>query len=521
MKKAVLFVLLLTFTLVLSGCKFFYSPRTNTSVEVPFTDWLGEGDTTDVTIYFHEKEEVPYITLHDFLTISASNIDTEAMTWQQDPEAFRVDYFDETLEEELVLTYERATDSITVNHFEFFTHQYTMDPYLPDNYYLEERLDLSTRTLSDGVTMPLGDYGLSPIYDDGHYQLPLALANLLFSDYGYGIYFTGEELYSLSYWNNFTVDILDSSYVSEEVPLDLRAHIFEYLAFYFEYFYGLTHEQEDGYYRDLFLEQRDLLLVDDYFDNERSSTTGFYQSIDRILTELDDLHLWFEFEGYYGESYDFDALDYISSGRTLATEEYEVFLEDHCMNSVSRNLGQGIVVLFLDDFEDYASNIFATEVDVLVNETTTDIVIDLSCNGGGYVSEFMDLLPYFTDDPIVYYLKNFAYGGEYTYVFESTIDKLDARIYVRTSPLTYSAGHLFASYLHYHDLALLFGENTSGGSSFTDTLFAPGGMIINAPVLVHDTNANGDYLEHGLSVAWQVSEYDDTRLIQFVLSQRP
>jgi len=489
---------------------FFTFSRTNETDNMYVYDWITESNdyTSSVNVLFFDKEEVPFIEVQDFLDISHSIIDTENITYTSDSSGFTVSYYEENFDTTMTLVYNSSTEEITVNHFEFFNYLDTENIYETESVYLSSVSQNNTYTLTEEVVLDLSSYNLTLEYKLGKYYIPIALGNLIFSTFEYGVYFTGEDIYILDYPNQFSLDLLYSKYYTSTAPMDLQEHTFDVLAFYFDYFYGGNFDKSEHYYLNL--------ITDTYLPKLDGTNEMYYQTVDFFMMDQNDLHLYFDFEGYYGDSYTYDYSGYTYTGRNLVDQTAATYYQDYCETNESRKLNSSVTVLVVNDFESRASGAFAYEVALYVDDNTTDVIIDLTCNGGGYVEEYLDMLPFFTDSLIKINETNFKYDGEYDYYYASTIEAINKNIYVRTSGLTYSAGNMFTAYIKENDLGTIIGENTNGGSSYIDLLYLPGGMIAYGPTLIHETDNLNDILEYGITVDYVYNALDDASLLQLI-----
>ncbi len=516
MKKSILLITLSAIVFSMAGCGLLASHRVDTISSVSFYDYIYAGqndlyineveaETTD--LYFHTREEVPYLEVGDFLEISSSMFEDDAYNLR-----FTTDGFTVTTSDLLYsLEYDYTNQTIHVNHYEFFGYLQEQKAYEIDYFYLYE--DTSSRVInaSDSITIDLTEYQMEGVKKDGNYTLPLSLLNLLFSAHESGIYFNGSALYSVHYQDVYTTEIYIGANNFFDMPETLQTETLYYLALYFDYFYGLNTSTSDGYYLDQ--------IVSDYIPDLTGDTQDFYQTIDFMLKDFDDMHLWMDIEGYYGESYTFDDKDYEYFGRSLASSEAATEYEDYCLENKSGLLATGIATFVIPEFGEYTPDTFAYEYDMYVDETTTDIIIDLSCNYGGFVSSVLDLLPYFIDGDITVYESNFKYHSNYEFTYQSNIDKIPQNVYIKTSEMSYSAANIFASIIKSNGAGQIIGTQSTGGSSYTDTIFAPGGILITSPTQYHFTDVNNIYYEFGTPVDFEIPINDEYSIMEYILSQ--
>jgi carboxyl-terminal processing protease len=505
MKKIIILIFAISIVISLAACSMLYPPRKNKLVNVDFYDYINEViDNKKIPLYFDEQEEVPFIEITTLLDLLPAYLSIESYVYESDTEGFSISYIEPNLEKNFKVDYELDTKMLELNHIEFL---YFLDGDLiyPDYYYLTEDYNLESHQFSDAVLLDLGGYNLTPIIYQEEYYLPLVLANLLFSGFQTNLYFNGVALFAI----NADIEFVDFPlrYISQTMPQDLQKHIIDFLGFYYDYFYGLNFSPEPYKYRNLFAPLKETLS---------ENNNSFYQTIDFLVKDFDDMHMHLVFEGYYGGSYSFDDDDYQYKGRTQLNIEQEEVFEVYCENNLSRQLNSTITLLIVNEFDTYTAEVFAYEKDLYIGNQTTDVVIDFTCNPGGYMYAMMDMLPYVIDGIIPTTLKHHTLSGMHSYYFESNINRLNQDIYIKTSALTYSAANIFTLYAKTYGDVIIIGEKSSGGSSHVDVLFAPGGMLLYVPFAFHFSNHLGDNVEYGIPVDYTLVSQESSDLIDLI-----
>ena len=513
MKRILTLILLAALTLTLSSCdieSLFETTielRQNETVKVDFKDYYGTLPDQKVKIHYYDKVEVAYMEINQYLDLMESMSYTDLFTYEEVENGFILSYTSPWIDEEFTLRYNHINGDMTVNHFEFFEFY---DEYLyiePSSDYHEFDIEDAVYQFSDEVVVHLSEYGLQGVEDDGDYMFPIDLLNLMFASFESGLYLSGNDLYSV--WYEFWgYGFMEEAYYDMEVPEDVQFHTWNYFGFYFDYFYGNNFDKDQYYYIEW--------ILNNYNTSGLSDPNRFHEEIDRMLLDMDDMHLWLANETHYGEAYDFDVSDYEYSGRTLESYNHDHALSPYCNSMTTRRLNDNIVLFVIKEFTDDAQETFIDEYHDYVDEYTTDIVIDLSCNVGGYSSEVIDLLPYFTDEPISLYFESFRYGSTYEFGFTSTVEKIPQNIYIKISPVSYSSSNVLALYVQANDLGVIVGRNSTGGSSSIDTYFGPSGLVFTGPALYHDTDSLGNNYEFGVEVDYVLDIEGTTALIQLI-----
>ena len=507
MKKISIGITVIALTIILSACSLIYQPRTNKLVRVDFYDFVNEViEDKRIPIYFHTQAEVPFIEVAVFLDLLPAYLSNETFRYDLTDDGFIISYIDYESEATFELTYIESSQTIELNHIEFL---YFLDGDLiyPDYYYLTEDIASRTYRFSDPVSFDLDRYNLSPIIYENDYYLPLSLANLFFSGFDTNLYFNGIALYA----TDSSIEPVDFPlrYTAQDMPLDLQKHVIDFLAFYYDYFYGLNFDGEPHYYKDILFPLKSTLKGDNL---------SFYQMIDFFIKDFDDMHMGLAFEGYYGDLYVFDDANYTYEGRTKKSmDDAEIYL-DYCESNYSQQLTESISLIAINSFDTYTAEIFAYEKDLLIGQQTTDLIIDFTCNEGGYVFAMMDMLPYVIGSTFQINFKHHTLGAMHTYYFESGINQLSINFYIKTSSITYSAANIFTAYAKTYGDAIVIGEPSSGGSSHVDTLFGPAGLLIQVPFSFHFTTHLGHNYEYGIPVDYTFTSQDIDDLINLIES---
>ena len=95
----------------------------------------------------------------------------------------------------------------------------------------------------DDLVYDLDDYNMDIVMYEGEAVLPYYIANQLFAGVSYyNVYYNFDGLYGIyslpSYGSDESIQMRESSTNNEDIPADLVAHTFNYLAFSFNEFYG-------------------------------------------------------------------------------------------------------------------------------------------------------------------------------------------------------------------------------------------------------------------------------------------
>jgi hypothetical protein len=518
MKKLLFLLVLITSTTLLSSCFLIdvfltaFENKQNNIIDMGYVDYIGERPNRTYPIAFFDLEGVPYIEIDHYFDAMSSIINSELLTIHKSEQAINITYtypFSSTLDINLSFDYDYASGIATSNHFEFFK-LYQLDLILHEEIYHTEHLDIFIQPTNQ-VNLPLKDYHLEFINQNQKHYIQLDLANLMFAPEFTALYYSGDQISAL-FDDNENIYNLGSKYFGLDLPKDVRLFTTYYLAFYFDHFYGNNFAKDSIQYLTSFNNRQNEFLKGD--------TNDYYQVLDFTFEDFSDGHLTLVYEGYYGLAYEFDYSNYEYQGRM--EEHYRTIevMETYCSESYSRLLTDDIALIFVEDFSTYALEVFAVDVLKYAKDNVSDVVIDMSCNPGGYLMELMDMLAFLTDETITIYKSNFKYGGLITSTYTSLIPKINQNIYIKTSPITYSSANIFALYAKQNNLATIIGTPSTGGSSHVVYLFGPAGMIFAAPSMYHFTNLNQDQFEFGIEPDYVIDHFDISQMISLIHSLR-
>ncbi|MFW6284844.1 MAG: S41 family peptidase, partial [Bacillota bacterium] len=320
-------------------------------------------------------------------------------------------------------------------------------------------------------------------------RLPLNIANLFFSGSMYDVYYNGDSLYGIDTYQlsddpEISDTLNDSSKNDEAIPDALKAHTLDYLALSFDYFYGLKSMNDvDAYYDDLEAIEEDL----------EGSDSDHYRAIFDYAFTHDDIHTSPLLSGYYEEDLSFQAsLDDLGPRTsTYYDAYYNETMSAHCEGGNNLNYSEdgSKAMIKIDGFDEDSLETFESYMDEIDDEGgVEDVVLDLSCNGGGVIGTMIQMLGYMTDDPIDFYSKNATDGSTSKTTYDVDIDARDYDFHLLTSPLTFSAANSMVSIAQDNDIASILGEGTSGGASSIMTNITPSGsiLVMSSPEIMTD-----------------------------------
>jgi len=275
--------------------------------------------------------------------------------------------------------------------------------------------------------------------------------------------------------------------------IDIRLHTKNYLALYFDYFYGLKdYHNIDSY----------LNVLENYEFEKAKNFNELHGELNKFINSHNDLHTSIITPGYMnsdftptneGEKFDRFLTYYFDAGCYLMESEIEYTKFDDYLiikiNSFTLNTRELIQPILKD-----AGN--------------RDIIIDLSCNSGGNIISIIEVLSYLTNNNIPLSFINPITDTLITEYYQtSKYSALDNNFFILTSPVTYSAANLLTSIVKDSDIGIILGFNTNGGSSSITITSLPDGAIITNSSNMTFVNDDNTIIEDGIIVDLDLYEY--------------
>ncbi len=502
----IIFLVILLF--ILSGCKNEVNTTTitETTESLPVITKYKDLNAVDLspeyiieadklTTYHYHDHQITYVNILEFitfmkgaiidLTITKDDMLTISHTMNV-PNEFRDIYGGPTYTYEM--TIDAHTDTILYNDFDMINilnlnplTEYETEVILSD-YEIYDEGDLS-------VEIDLSLYDIDIILYENEYYMPLYLANLFFTGDAINVYEMNNDIFILDYLSNLSMleDLYKKNHELE--ASNITIHTKNYLALYFDYFYGLKEYKN--------IESYKTVLDNDYNFETFDDFDSIHKEVKKFMTDLNDLHTSVITYGYMDPNFHPNNLRSSKMNRYIyAYNKNECYIRD---KEIDYTIFEDTVILQI--------NAFSLETKDLLNpiiEQIRDyenIVIDISCNPGGNVYGVIELLSYMTDEDIpVSYINPKTGSKIIEYYDTSNTEYLDKNYYIYTTAATYSAANLFASIVKDQGLGFIIGEKSGGGASaITNTVLPDGALIVNSSNLTF-INKNDEIIEDGIDV---------------------
>ncbi|MDY0346951.1 MAG: S41 family peptidase [Acholeplasma sp.] len=488
---------------------------------VDFVNLANEWVLTDQSfmLYYQQADDLPYVDVASFIQLLDGAILSDEITVSPVGEqglkvSYEVEYEGET--DSYSADFDFASNEVTFSSFDFF-----------DGFTAETQTDfgngltseLLSYTDSEAVTIPLGYYGYDIIKHEGKYLIPFAVANQFFSGGMFDVYYNGEKLYGVdSYQLMDDATVVSQIQTSAENSLNasvaLRRSTYNHLAFVMDYFYGLKPLKEVGTYYDMLQNHQAKMFA--------GTDNDMYRGTFEFANALDDLHTSYLMEGVNGPagSNGNSNLTLNDLGPRVAAyyDSYFAIQSACAMKPLYKVVDGGkTAFIYIDGFDTETPAEFKSSLDTITAlGTVENIVVDLSCNGGGNLGATIQVMGYMTEDPMNIYQKNATDNATAAFSYFSENNAVDVNWYILTSPVTFSAANLMTSMAKDGGFATIIGQNSSGGASSIEVILLPDGqaLIISSVGVLSDKNFNS--IEMGIEVDIKVSPTDESAIINAI-----
>jgi len=355
----------------------------------------------------------------------------------------------------------------------------------------ETDLELSNLDIVDdnpSLDIDLSLYGFDIVRFEGGFYIPLYLANLFFTGSYINVYEMNDLIYVIDNFSDMG-ELINNYEKNDQINAsDISSHTKNYLALYFDYFYGLKAYKNIDTYID---------VLDKYEFEAQDNFNSLHKELERFIKSQDDLHTSIISAGYLAEDYRPSNVNSNKLNNYLTG-----YNSNQCYNRTSeinyKNYGDKLVIE-VNGFSLETRTLLKPVMEIAKNYD--DIIIDVSCNPGGNLIGVIELVSYMTNEEILVSYINPITGCKTIEYYETTTnDYLNKNFYVYTSSASYSAANLFTSIVKDQELALIIGRRSGGGASaITYTVLPDGAIIVNSSNFTL-INKDNEVIEDGIEV---------------------
>ncbi|MBN2504160.1 MAG: hypothetical protein JXB20_02330 [Bacilli bacterium] len=490
-------------------------PVVHTTELISFVNYSEEFIKTepidDITFhYFSWKNGIPYVDITEFVTMLLEIIDPNIqITIEEDTVKVWYEYFyteDEKLEygidEDSFLAYvlfdfaNNRIEATNVEASDYFTGESETD--------YSEGIEMVSYTEEE---MPLLDIDILE-YDfmffkleegeEVKYTIPLSLAGLFLTGANYYVVHNGSVLHGLDIFQIYDVTVPDSPEsaavaLNQDVTEEQEEESRKFLELCFDHFYGLKEYKGIESFSE---------YTETYFPSD-----SFEKSFTNFVDSLEDLHTGVLSYGHNNPGYYHGV-----TPQYIYNYSYEYYGCECHKNPSNFKLSfyKDMAYLRITEFTADLKDSLAPKMAEIAAANPEYVVIDLACNGGGFVHGVLYLLNYLTNEDIPFYYMNVGARSSETYEIDGDM-AIDAEFFFVTSRVTYSAANLTVSIAKEMDLARTIGSKSGGGACYVKYLVLPNGAIMQMSSNTNITFSDYETVEAGLDSDYMINFYSAGR----------
>lgn len=458
---------------------------------VSLSDEYTVDDSTGIELYFVDEGTIPYVDIETFINMVDGAILADELTFTPTGEdkleiSYTVEYLDDdevtTITEEYTCLIDFTLNTVTMNNYDFM-----------NNYQggISSSIDLGfdytsfDEQLGNEIVFDLGAYNFDLIIEEDEYLMPFHMANLLFlGETYYNALYNGDMIYGGDSYalmdgrDSEQVSLINTSSLNDEtIQDDMKYATYNFLAFAFDNFYGLKDYNGVETYYDILD-----VKIEGYLD---SADGDFYDDIFSFSYYHDELHTRHGFPGYYEAPYEMGLS--INDLGTKSAAYYNAYWdmgdavvekwgsEDDIPEYTLLN-SETIAVVHITGFDFDTPELFRATLEKLP-ATVTDVVVDVSYNGGGIGGAAWAVISCMTDGEFYVHYQNPLDGSRVTYGMTSTNEAYTYNFYVLTSAVSFSAANQFPAMAKEVGIPVL-GQQSSGGTCSLTMIVTPDGSSI-------------------------------------------
>ncbi len=481
---------------------------TNTVSFVNFSEEFTQDEPIEeLTFYYYSyKLGIPYVDITEYVTMLLGIIDN----------TIQIDIVDNTVKvwieyfytEEEKLEYGISEDSvISYVQFDFDTTMIEASNVDASDYFTGE----SETDFSEGLNlvsfteeeMPLLTIDLKT-YDfmlfmleegeETRYTIPLSLAGLFLTGSNYYVVNNGSTLYGVDIFqigdvSDSTSELYAATALNPDVSEAEELESQRFLEMCFDKFYGLKDFKEIDSFQ---------TYAEQYFPGN-----SFEYSFTSMLDSLEDLHTGILSYGHQNPGYYHGV-----TAPYIYDYSYEYYGCECYRNPSNFKLSfyKDMAYLRITEFTSDLKDSLAPKMVLIAEAAPKYVIIDLACNGGGFVHGVFFLLNYLTNEDLSYYTITDGARTSATYEVEGDM-AIDAELFFVTSAATYSAANLTVSIAKELGLARSIGSKSGGGACMVKFLVLPNGAIMQMSSNTNLTYSDYETVEAGVPVDYMINFY--------------
>ena len=446
--------------------------------------------------------------------------------------------------------------------------------YIADGYepYYCQVASSETYNARQPIFFDLGDYSIDLIsYDDIVYMPLVTFTDIFLSGNGSSYTFNGKDLYKSSgfgdsRWGNLDDSnsleyqyFTDSPWYNESTRDSYLAQFtYNELCFALDNYYGLKEFRGVNSFNDFF-------TTNSYKDKLLSTNSDTYE---RGMVEFVGKWLYEGHSGYTKVSPFKAGTNYnsvLSNGYSYNTKYQNLVSANTDLKNKRNSAGKGVGLTFSGNtaiitFDSFKKgyNMASTDVssysystlhanctnlffkkafsDIKSHGGINNVVIDITCNGGGMVDALPWLEAYMTSDPFI--LMETSITGEIAKIHYSVDLNCDGtfggagdtyagqyNFFLLTSNFSFSCGNAFPTFVKMGHMATIIGETSGGGACAVGVLSTASGTILRMSSMFRFGyfNGSGNFVlnEDGITPDYTFSRsnfYNDSAINTFVNS---
>lgn len=475
------------------------------------------------TYFLKDKGDVPYV---DIIDVTRSALNRDITSKDIIDEGFKVTRNDN----ESYMVVDPDLDTIYFSNYEaFISKTENNKAFNPKSAsYVYTNTDSKEETYTKEVTFNLKNYNIDIVESKGVVYVPFQIYDtLIYSQLDVSLAFNGHDYYYVSDSSylvnrNYYLSYFNGRNQSGVRSTEMANFTYNHLMFALDFFFGIKETRG--------IKDFNSLCETESLKNDLLSTNceTFNNALNNLIyTYLDDGHSSFQISSNYLE-YDPNADvkysdKYTGVRRKLLTDTKDTlsnYRQASRGNFFSRNemrdtynVSGNTLIITLDSFNFptqnyydylpnssnynkdsfsimyYALNKYIPNYESTYRNKISNVVIDVTLNGGGYVDDCLGLIGFLSNNYYVNY-ENYASKdrSKVYYTVDTNLDnkfnELDSfkgkyNFYILTSNYSFSCANMLASIAKEQKLATIIGEESGGGGNIVYNLCLGDSTSIN------------------------------------------